>query len=53
MKNKAKVIGDSNTVIQNNKHTTGKGTIITIIIAVISLLVAIIVGWDSILNFFN
>lgn len=64
MKNiNANISGDKNTVIQNTKRSTInlnskstgklKRTFWTTAIAIIGVLVAIIVGWNEIINFFN
>lgn len=63
--NKAKIKGDSNTVIQGSKNSevnTGEITdkkkvdmyqIVGIIIAILALVVTVIAGWDEIVNFFS
>ena len=61
--NNANITGDKNTVIQNSKKSTininskstakSKRTLWTTVIAIIGVLVAIIVGWNEIINFFN
>jgi len=58
MKNKSKINGNQNVVIQgSNNQTTNSNkrnyALAGIIIALVALLVAIIVGWDNIVNFFN
>ncbi len=63
--NKAKIKGNSNTVIQGSKGskvTTGENTdkkkvdtyqVIGIIVTVLALVVSVIIGWDEIVNFFS
>ncbi len=64
MKNtNANITGNKNTVIQSSRKSTInvnsnsraklKQTFWTTIIAIIGVLVAIIVGWNEIINFFN
>jgi hypothetical protein len=63
MSNKAKITGNDNTIVQdtknslininsNNRHTS-KGFIISIVVAILGVLVAIIIGWDNFIKFFN
>lgn len=57
MKNKAKVKGNENIIIQGVSNSdsgkNNRGIIIGIILTVIGIIVAIIIGWDNILKFFN
>lgn len=63
MKNKSKITGDKNVVIQNTKDAkirVNEGSpekqktsnqLIGIIIGIVSIIVAIIIGWEEIIKF--
>jgi hypothetical protein len=64
MNNNVKIKGNSNIVIQrakktdadvssNNVQTVNKGAVIGVLVAIVGVAVAIVVGWDDILKFFN
>lgn len=63
MKNKSKITGDKNLVIQNSKDSKIRVNeanpekqkinyqLIGIIIGIVSIIVAVIIGWEEIINF--
>lgn len=63
--NKIEIIGDNNQVFQDIKKSSidnskksylpsdSKWTIISVVAAIVSLVVTIIIGWDDILKFFG
>ena len=58
MKNKSKITGNKNIVIQGSHIQTTDSkkksyTVVGIIIAFVTLVIAIIVGWNNIVEFFN
>ena len=65
MKNSANVQGDKNTIIQGVKKsninvndgaklkTKKNYALLGVIVAILTLIASVIIGWDNIINFFN
>lgn len=55
MKNKSKINGDGNFVFQKNENKPNKQkyVIAGLIVAVITLVATLIIGWDNIILFFS